>query len=115
MGARGLCVSAAAVLTAAVVVWGLVRSRERRLRCEAVSERLMAGVAVRDSVALRGQLEVFRSRLEREVAGLGSGSGPVVPVSPVVGVPSPRGEGADGRCPSVPQFPVSSSVEGGPR
>ncbi|MBZ6211595.1 hypothetical protein KVH31_34435 [Streptomyces olivaceus] len=70
MGARVCGVSAVAVLAAAAVaVVVVVRRREVRWRREAVSERLMAGCAVRDAETLRGELERFRSRLERELAG----------------------------------------------
>ena len=55
-------VVAAAVFTAAVVVCALVR-RDRRLRRSAVSERLMAGCAVRDNAALVAQVEAFERRL----------------------------------------------------
>jgi hypothetical protein len=55
---------AAAAFAAAVAVYGLVlRRRARVVRCEAVSERLMAGCAWRDNAVLRRDLEVFRSRL----------------------------------------------------
>jgi hypothetical protein len=112
LGARVLSVSAAAVFTAAVVFYGLLRGRERRLRREAVSQRLVAGCTARDVVALRDQLEVFRVRLSQEVAPpwstgptggptAGSAAGPVV-----------AGVGADGD-PSVPRFPVDVSSEGG--
>ncbi|CQR59197.1 hypothetical protein [Streptomyces leeuwenhoekii] len=58
----------AAVLTAAVAVYALVVRRERRLRREAVSQRLMAGCVQRDNTALRDQLEGFRRRLAVEMA-----------------------------------------------
>ncbi|MGP3738004.1 hypothetical protein ACTWJ9_33380 (plasmid) [Streptomyces sp. GDS52] len=68
MGARVLSVSAAAVLTAAAAVYALLHERDRRLRREAVSERLMAGCAARDNVVLRAEVERFRRRLGQEVA-----------------------------------------------
>jgi len=72
LGARACCVSAVAVFTAAAVVLAVLRGRERRLRREAVSERLMAGCASRDVVALREQVEGFRARLGVEVGGVPS-------------------------------------------
>lgn len=57
-------VTAAAVFTAAAAVYVAVLVRqERRLRREAVVQRLMAGCAHRDNEALREQLEGFRLRL----------------------------------------------------
>ena len=60
-------VTAAAVLTAAVAVYVLVR-RDRRSRGQAAAQRLMAGCTERDNVALRHQLEEFRRRLGEAVA-----------------------------------------------
>ncbi|MGQ4393838.1 hypothetical protein ACN6K5_003624 [Streptomyces violaceoruber] len=57
------------VFTAAAAAFVVVRRREVRWRREAVSERLMAGCAVRDSAALRGELDRFRRRLDVELAG----------------------------------------------
>lgn len=68
VSARAQILAAAAVLTAAVAVYGLVVRRDRRLRREAVSERLVAGCAARDNAVLRGQVEVFRRRLAAAVA-----------------------------------------------
>jgi hypothetical protein len=62
---------AAAVLAAAVVVCALVR-RDRRLRREVVSQRLMAGCAHRDNAALVAQVEAFERRLG---SLLGAGDG----------------------------------------
>jgi len=65
-------VSAAAVFAAAVAVCAAVRrEREvrRRLARESASARLMAGCAHRDNEALRRDLEVFRRRLNLELAG----------------------------------------------
>jgi hypothetical protein len=50
---------AVAVVAAAVVLV----ARDRRLRRESVSARLMAGCAHRDSAALAAQLEEFRLRV----------------------------------------------------
>ncbi|WP_329474213.1 hypothetical protein OIE75_41230 (plasmid) [Streptomyces sp. NBC_01723] len=69
MGARALSVSAVVVLAAAAAAVVVVRRREVRWRREAVSERLMAGCAVRDSEALRLELDRFRRRLDVELAG----------------------------------------------
>lgn len=63
-----MCGVAVVVFTAAAAAF-VVRRREVRWRREVVSERLMAGCAVRDSVALRGELERFRRRLDVELAG----------------------------------------------
>lgn len=60
---------AAAVLAAAVAVYALVERDRRRLQRSVTAERLMAGCASRDSDALRTQLEVFRRRMDLEVAG----------------------------------------------
>lgn len=73
------CVVAAAVFTAAVVVCVLVR-RDRRLRRESVSQRLMAGCAHRDNAALAAQITAFEERLgpllgAEEVAGRDPGAG----------------------------------------
>ncbi|MEV5451538.1 hypothetical protein [Streptomyces sp. NPDC052535] len=57
------------VFTAAAAAFVVVRRRESRWRREAVSERLMAGCAVRDSAALRSELDRFRRRLDVELAG----------------------------------------------
>ncbi|MFK0288269.1 hypothetical protein ACIQVL_48530 [Streptomyces sp. NPDC090499] len=65
MAVRAL--SAVAVLAAAAVVCVLVR-RDRRLRRSAVSERLMAGCAHRDNVALSAQVDAFEQRLSPLVA-----------------------------------------------
>jgi hypothetical protein len=106
-------VSAAAVFTAAVVVYGLLLRRERRLRREAVSQRLVAGCTARDVVALRDQLEVFRARvLDGVPAPAGPSSAAPFP-APVAG-PVVAGVGTDGD-PSVPRFSVDVSSEGGPR
>ncbi|MFF6866732.1 hypothetical protein [Streptomyces ardesiacus] len=67
MGARA-CVAAVVVFTAAAAAFVVVRRREVRLRREVVSERLMAGCAVRDTAALRGELDRFRRRLDVELA-----------------------------------------------
>ncbi len=76
-------VSAAVAFAAAVAVYALVQARDRRLRREAVSQRLMAGCAARDNVALRGQLDVFRLRLSREVTPAAAPSAPAgVPAFP---------------------------------
>ena len=135
MGARVLSVSAAAVLAAAVAVYAALCGRERRLRREVVSERLMAGCTSRDVVALREQLEGFRARLGVEVGGVPSPRGPSAPASrppessppaaptplssslssfaaPVPSVPCPA---VPSFCPSSPPTPVVSSSEGGPR
>ncbi len=57
-------VTAAAVLaTAAVVVCGVLR-RQAGVRREMTAQRLMAGCDQRDNEALRGQLEVFRRRVD---------------------------------------------------
>ncbi len=69
MGARAVCGVAVVVFTAAAAAFVVVRRREVRWRREVVSERLMAGCAVRDSVALRGELDRFRRRLDVELAG----------------------------------------------
>ncbi|PSK57043.1 hypothetical protein B0E38_02574 [Streptomyces sp. 111WW2] len=66
MGARA-CVAAVVVFTAAAAAV-VVRRREARWRREVVSERLMAGCAVRDSAALRLELDRFRRRLDVELA-----------------------------------------------
>jgi hypothetical protein len=55
--------SAAAVFTAAVAVSLLVRARCRRLRREAVAERLVAGRAFHDNDALCRELEALRCRV----------------------------------------------------
>lgn len=68
MGARAVCGVAVVVFTAAAAAF-VVRRREARWRREVVSERLMAGCAVRDMAALRGELERFRRRLDVELAG----------------------------------------------
>ena len=64
-------VSTAAVFAAAVAVCAAVRRERalRRLRREAVSERLMAGCQSRDNEALRDQLMAFRRRIDLEMAG----------------------------------------------
>lgn len=60
---------AAVVVFTAAAAAVVVRRREARLRREVVSERLMAGCAVRDTAALRGELDRFRRRLDVELAG----------------------------------------------
>lgn len=67
MPARTL--SAAAAFAAAVAVYALVCRDRRRLRREAVSQRLMAGCQSRDNDALRRELEAFRRRIDLELAG----------------------------------------------
>ncbi|MFG2970883.1 hypothetical protein ACGFZS_47205 [Streptomyces sp. NPDC048288] len=57
-----MSLSAVAVLAAAAVLCVLVR-RDRRLRRESVSHRLMAGCAHRDNAALAAQVERFERRL----------------------------------------------------
>lgn len=59
------------MFTAAAAAFVVVRRREARWRREAVSERLMAGCAMRDTAALRGELDRFRRRLDVELAGAG--------------------------------------------
>jgi hypothetical protein len=64
------CVSAAAVFTAAVVVYAVCRERRlhqelARARSAAASERLMAGCVVRDLVAFRARIDLAAA--EREV------------------------------------------------
>jgi hypothetical protein len=54
----------AAFTVAAVVVWAAVRRRERRLRREAVSERLMAGRMCHDNAALVEELARFQRRVD---------------------------------------------------
>lgn len=98
MSARARILSAAAALAAAVAVYGLVVRRDRRLRREAVSQRLVAGCAARDNVVLRHQVEVFRRRLAHVVA-----ADAVVASAGVV---------VDD---ALSRFPVDPSSEGGPK
>lgn len=121
VGARVCSVSAVAVLTVAAAVLVVWRRRERRLRREVVSERLMAGCSSRDSAALRDQLEGFRRRLDEELGSVDAVPAPRGPMpAPAPSVPAPA------RVPSVPSWgapppvvapsfssPVASTSEGG--
>lgn len=60
--------TAAAALAAAVVVSAVWHRRCRRLRREAVAERLMAGCALRDNAALAREVERFRRRMDAVLA-----------------------------------------------
>jgi hypothetical protein len=86
MAVRSMAVAVLAV--AAVVIVAV--SRERRLRRESVSARLMAGCAHRDTAALAAQLEVFR----RRVCTAAADDGPAVDESLSVSTPiDPAQEG----------------------
>jgi hypothetical protein len=79
--------SAVAVLAVAAAVLVVV-SRERRLRREAASCRLMAGCAHRDNAALWEQLEVFRQRVRTAAADDGPATESLsvsTPIDPTVG------------------------------
>ena len=62
---RTLSAVTALAVTAVVV---LIRRDRRRLRREAVAERLMAGCAHRDNAALAAELQAFRRRMEPVLA-----------------------------------------------